>query len=250
MRKTLTIFMVLAAFTLIPAFVSADTAQIMNEAEKLFNDRKGSLEDFNKTIEMYKQILTKEPNNFEAHWKLSRSYRNYGDKSKINKVDGWKDTCAKYGKDGMNSAQKAIALKPDHPAGHFFYALNVGVYSDGVSIITALREGLKDKTQLSFEKVLELDKNFEDGSGILGLGRFWTVLPWPLNDKEKALKYYRDYQSTPYFGKDPEGIIYLSELLIDMGGKDNKNEAKQHLTKFEAPNPYFQEIKDDLMKKL
>ncbi len=250
MKKVLTFFMIITALALIPAFASADTSQVFDEAEKLFNDRKGSIADFEKTIVMYKQILEKDPKNYEALWKCSRSYRNIGDQSKINKVEGWEDTCAVNGKEGMNYALKAIEVNPDHPAGHFFYGLNVGVYSDGVSILTALREGLKDKTQSSFEKTVELDKNFEEAGGILSLGRFWTVLPWPLNDKEKALKYFREYQKTPYFGVGPEGIVYLSELLIDLGGDKQKAEAKQHLTKFNAPNPYFQEIKDDLMKQL
>lgn len=250
MKRILTIFMIIASVAIIPALVSADTAKMMDEAEKLYNDRKGSLEDYKKSIEIYKQILAKEPTNFDALWKCARSYRNVGDKSKVDNVEGWKDTCAEYGKEGMNFAQKAIDLKPDHPAGYYFYALNVGVYSDGVSIITALKEGLKNKTQSSFEKVIELDKNFEDCGGLLGLGRFWAVLPWPLKDKDKALEYYREYQATPYFGKDPESIIYLSELLIDIGGKKEEAEAKEHLSKFHSSNKYFQSIRDDLMKEL
>lgn len=250
MKRFLTFFLIAIMFAIIPAAVSADTAQLMNDAEKLFNDRKGSLEDFEKSIIIYKQVLLEEPENFVALWKCARSYRNYGDKAKINEVEGWKKICAKYGKEGMNYAQKAIDLKPDDPAGYYFYAVSVGVYADGVSIIKALKEGLKNKTQSSFEKVIELDKTFQEGSGVLGLGRFWAVLPWPLNDKEKALQYYRDYQATPYFGKEPEGVIYLSEILISMGGKKRKSEAKELLSKFNAPNLYFQEIKDNLMGKL
>ncbi len=249
MKKILMVLLI-ATFALTPFAVSADTTQLMADAEKLFNDRKGSLEDFEKSIELYKKVLEQEPENFEALWKCARSNRYYGDKAKINKVDGWKKACAKYGKAGMNYAQKAIDLKPDNPSGYYFFAISVGVYSDGVSIVTALKEGLKNKTQSSFEKVIELDRNFQDGSGVLGLGRFWAVLPWPLKSKKKAMKYYREFQATPYFGKEPEGILYLSELLIDMGGKKRKAEAKELLGKFNAPNPYFQDIKDGLMKKL
>lgn len=245
-----TVFAMISVSLSVSALASADTSRLMNEAETLFNDRKGSLEDFEKSITLYKKVLSQKPENYEALWKCARSYRYYGDKSKVNKVDGWKKICASYGKEGMNYAQKAIDLKPDQPAGYYFYALSVGVYSDGVSIVTALKEGLKKKTQSSFEKLLELDKHFEDGSGMLGLGRFWAVLPWPLKNKKKALKYYRDYQATPYFGKEPEGYIYLSEVLIAMGGKKRKAEAKELLSKFNAPNPYFQEIKNKLLKKL
>lgn len=249
MKKAI-ITIIAALFLIIPVCSSADTTQLMSDADKLYNNHKGSLEDFEKSIAIYKKILEQEPENFEATWKCARSYRYYGDKAKINKIDGWKKICAVYGKEGMNYARKAIEMKPDDPSGYYFYALSVGVYSDGVSVLKALKEGLKNKTQSSFEKVIELDRNFQEGSGILGLGRFWAVLPWPLKDKKKAMKYYREFQATPYFGKEPESIIYLSELLIDMGGKKRKAEAKELLTNFTAPNSYFQEIKDGLLKKL
>lgn len=249
MKKVLTTILTIIFFA-IPVSTFADTTQLMTDADKLFNDRKGTLPELEQSIKIYKQILEQEPDNFDATWKCARSYRYYGDKAKINKVDGWKKICKEYGKEGMNYAQKAIDMKPDDPSGYYFYALSVGVYSDGVSILKALKEGLKDKTQSSFEKVIELDKEFQDGSGVLGLGRFWAVLPWPYKDKKKAMKYYREYQSMPYFGTEPEGVIYLSELLIKMGGKERKKEAKDLLSNFNAPNPYYENIKNDLMKKL
>ncbi len=248
--KKIAMFLILAAVSLIPVAGFADTAELISQADKLFNDHKGSLEDFQKSIELYKKAIEQEPKNNEENWKGARSYRYYGDKSKINKVDGWKKICKTYGKEGMNYAQKAVDVKPDNPAGYYFYALSVGVYSDGTGVMTALKEGLKNKTQSSFEKVIELDRNYLEGSGILGIGRFWAVLPWPMKNKKKALKYYREFQATPYFGKEPESIIYLSELLIDMGGKKRKAEAKTLLTGFTAPNPYYKGLKDSLMEKL
>ncbi len=68
-----------------------------------------------------------------------------------------------------------------------------------MSIFTALKEGLKDKTQTSFETAYGIDKNFNKGGPILSLGRFWAVLPWPLKDKKKSLEYYREFQTTPFF---------------------------------------------------
>lgn len=230
--------------------VYADTASQMKEADSLFKYRDGTMDDYLKSSEIYKQILTVAPDNFEATWKCSRSLRFYAYTAQQKNVEGWKKICATYGKEGMNYAQKAIDLKPDQPDGYYFFALNVGVYADGVSIITALKEGLKDKTQTSFEKVLQIDPNYENAGAVLGIGRFWSVLPWPLNKKEKALEYYRQYQTTEYFGKDPEGIIYISELLIDLGGKDNKEEARQILSKLKTNNPFFTKWSQDLNAKL
>ena len=86
----------------------------------------------------------------------------------------------------MGFAEKAITLAPDKVEGYYYYGLSVGIYSDGVSILTALSEGLKNKTQQSFETAYKIDKTYNRGGPMLSLGRFWTVLPWPMNDEDKA----------------------------------------------------------------
>ena len=52
----------------------------------------------------------------------------------------------------MHYAERAIDLNKKGVQGYFYYGLCVGSYSDGVSILTALREGLKGKTQRALKK--------------------------------------------------------------------------------------------------
>jgi hypothetical protein len=77
----------------------------------------------------------------------------------------------------MKYGDKAIALNPNGIEGNFWYGLSVGNYSDSVSVITALKEGLKDKTQKSFEKSYQVNKMYNYGGPIKALDRFWFVLP-------------------------------------------------------------------------
>ena len=207
------------------------------KADQLY--KKGGMENYKQSIELYLKALEANPNHYETNWKCARAYREYGNEAKKQNVEGWKDICAKYGKEGMKYAQKALDQRPDRPDGYYYYGLNVGIYSDGVSILTALAEGLKDKTQSSFEKTYELDKMYDDAGPILALGRFWAVLPWPLYDKKKALKYYREYQATKYFEEKDEGKIYLSELLFKLGEEKNKEEAKSLLEKVSQSNDKY-----------
>jgi tetratricopeptide (TPR) repeat protein len=208
------------------------------------------MNDYLKSADLCKKILAEDPANFDATWKCARGLRYYANKAQQTNTEGWEKICAQYGKEGMEYAQKAIDLQPEKPHGYYFFALNVGIYADGVSIFTALKEGLKDKTQSSFEKVLALDPAFESAGAVLGVGRFWSVLPWPLADKDKAMEYYRQYQATEYFGKYPEGIVYISELLIDMGGKKNKAEARDILAKLNTDNKYFKDWAEKLSSEL
>lgn len=208
-------------------------------------DAKG-LDNFKKAIAACESILKSDPNNFEATWRCAKAYREYGEEAKKRAVRGWKDICAKYGKKGMKYAQKAIRLRPDKVNGYFFYGASVGIYADGKGLITALREGLKNKTQSNLEKAYRMDKNFEKGGTILALGRFWQVVPFPFTDKDKALKLYREFQHTKYFKDSIEGHIYFAELLGDMGSSmwgANKNarEVKRLIAQANrlTRNPYW-----------
>ncbi|UCD81867.1 MAG: tetratricopeptide repeat protein [Desulfobacterales bacterium] len=224
-------------------------ANYISEADKLFDQ--GGLDNFKQAIELYQKALAENPASYEANWKCARAYREYGDAAKTQKLEGWKEICAKYGKEGMNYAQKAIELDPKKPDGYYYYGLNVGIYSDGVSIFTALSEGLKDKTQKSFEKTYDINKMYKEGGPMIALGRFWQVLPWPMYDRKKSLQFYREYQATQYFADNIEVHVYLGELLIQMGGKKNKAEAKGYLEKAaKSDDAFYKERANELLKKL
>jgi len=209
----------------------------------------GGLENVKQAIDLYLKAVESSPNDYAANWKCARAYREYGNKAKRKKVEGWEAICKDYGKAGMQYAQKAIELAPEKPDGYYYYGLSVGIYSDGVSILKALQEGLKNKTQSSFEKAYELDKMYNEAGPILSLGRFWSVLPWPLHDRKKALEYYREFQATPYFADNAEAKIFVAELLMKLKGEENKSEAKTLLTEAaQSDDPYFKDWADRLLQ--
>ena len=137
------------------------------------------------------------------------------------------------------TVQELMAAEPERPDGHYYYGLNVGTYSDGVSVFTALREGLKDKTQKSFEKAYELDRMYHRAGPVLSLARFWAVLPWPLYDRKKALAYHREYQQTPFFAENAEAHFFLGELLGQIGGPENRAESRRWLEKAAASSDTY-----------
>ncbi len=67
---------------------------------------------------------------------------------------------------------------------------------------------------------------YVDGGPMKALGRFWFVLPWPMQDKKLSLQYLREFQKA--FPSDAEGQVYLAEVLLKTGDKD---EAKTLLDK-------------------
>ena len=191
-------------------------------------DLKG-LDNYKKALNLCMEAVQKAPNSFEANWMAAKACRKYGMETQELDLANWKDECKLYGKKGMAYAEKAIELEPKKAEGHYWYGMNVGIYADSVSILTALREGLKDKTQISFETAYEIDKNYDNAGPIGALGRFWQVLPWPLNDEDKSMEYFQEFEKTKFFGiNDTVQVhIYYAELLME--SRKTRDKAKDLL---------------------
>jgi len=230
---------------LVPGSLMAQ--EFLKKADALYDQ--GGIENVKQAIELYLKAVEANPDDYEANWKCARAHREYGNKAKRKGLEGWEGICKAYGKKGMQYALKATEIAPAKPDGHYYYGLSVGIYSDGVSILKALQEGLKNKTQSSFEKAYELDKMYNEAGPMLSLGRFWSVLPWPMRDRKKALEYYREFQSTPYFADNAEAKIFVAELLMKLKGEENKAEAQKLLTEAaQSDDPYFKNQADALLK--
>jgi hypothetical protein len=118
-----------------------------------------------------------------------------------------------------------------------------------VELYKSLLRKYKGKTQSSLEKAYELDKMYNEAGPMLALGRFWAVVPWPYKDRKKALRFYREYQKTRYFNEKAEGKVYLAELLLELKGKGNKEEAKALVEKAsQSDEKYFRDWARRLLK--
>jgi tetratricopeptide (TPR) repeat protein len=131
----------------------------------------------------------------------------------------------------MKYGEIAFKLSPAGIEGWYWYGLCVGTYSDCVSIVKALTEGLKGKTQMGFENAYKFDKTYNDGGPILSLGRFWQVLPGIAGqDRKKAEQLFGEYISL--FGAKPDpnsdAWYYRGQLYKDTG---RTAEAKADLQK-------------------
>jgi len=214
----------LCVFSILPIALLAE--DFMAQGNALYDKGKVSFESYKQAGDMFVKALEANPTSYEAAWKAAQSYREFANESKKRNTPDWKSVCKEYGKLGMKYGEKAIALNGNGVEGNCWYGFSVGNYSDSVSVLTALKEGLKNKTQSSFEKAYQVNKMYHDGGPIKALGRFWFVLPWPLQDKKLSLQYLREFQKS--FPDDPEGQVFLAEVLMKTGSKD---EAKTLLQK-------------------
>jgi tetratricopeptide (TPR) repeat protein len=243
MKKIFLASMVLFIMALPMGIMAADDP--ITEAKALCKLK--TLDGYKKAADIALKAVQAQPQSYDANWVTAKALRFVGEESKKANVPGWKAICKENGKKAMGYAEKAISLEPNKVDGYFWYGCSVGTYSDGVSILTALKEGLKDKTQKNFEMSYKLDKSYPDqeyGPG-KALGRFWYVLPWPLNDKKKSLTYLEEFnKNNP---NDAEGQFFLGELYVNLKEKDK---AKAVLTKAAAATAPKDKYFADQSKKL
>lgn len=220
-----TIILALAVLVALPAAISAQ-----------------SLDELKATYTTAVAAAAAAPADYAANWKAAMAARKYGDQLERDEVNNWKNLAKPVVKDGMKYGEVAFKLNPNGIEGWYWYGLNVGTYADCVSIITALMEGLKDKTQKGFENSYKFDKMYDNGGPIIALARFWQTIPsFAGQDRKKAEQLYDEYVTLFANSKDANADAwdYRGQLYRDTGRKDlaradfqkasamgNKNAAK------------------------
>jgi tetratricopeptide (TPR) repeat protein len=242
MKKIIISFLTLSIFLLL--FSSIVTASdYLTQADAIY--QKDNLESVKQALPLYQKAVEENPDSYEANWKMARILREYADLSMQAEVSDWKDICKKYGKEGLKFAETAKKMEPDKVEGNYYYGLCAGTYSDGISILKAIREGLRRKTEKAFEKAYDLDKMYDDAGPILALARMWHQLPWPYQKEKTSQRYFEEYSQ--YFPDNPQGLVYYAELLKDRGKKKEAigllNEAAQ------SDHPYFSKRAKELLEK-
>ena len=66
-------------------------------------------------------------------------------------------------------AEQAIEEMPDDPNSHYFHAFNLGRYSQSISIVKALKQGIGGKVQKSLSRALELLPDHADAHTAMGM---------------------------------------------------------------------------------
>ena len=66
-------------------------------------------------------------------------------------------------------AEAAIEAFPDDPNAHYFHAFNLGRYSQSISVVKALKQGVGGKIQKSLKRALKLQPDHAEAHTALGM---------------------------------------------------------------------------------
>jgi tetratricopeptide (TPR) repeat protein len=180
-------------------------------------DQPGKLEELAATLEA---AAAKAPDGFEVLWRQARHLGWVCEDPKLT-AEGK----SKLGKQVWELGDRARELQPGRVEGHFYAMSGVGNYSLGIGVLSALAKGIEGKFRERLSRAEAINPDFENGVIQMSWGRLYYELPWPKHDARLSEKYLR--QSIAYNGENVRSQVYLGDLLLDEGRKDEARAAYQ-----------------------
>ena len=155
--------------------------------------------------------VARAPNDYEILWRAARLYFWLGDDPSQSN-----DQRSKLGKTGWDLAERAVAVAPDRPEGHYWAAVNIGTYALGLGVVKAMTSGLEGKFREHLSRAEALAPAYNFGGVGVAWGRFYEKLPWPKRDRGKAEQALRRVLAEQY-PNNLRARVYLADTLTNDG---------------------------------
>jgi tetratricopeptide (TPR) repeat protein len=198
-------------------------ARSQDDPDALYRDR-ANIASARRAAALWQAQLDANPRAFDAAWKLARVLYWLGsheeEKARRPALER-----------GIAAAEKAAALQPGRPEGHFWMAANMGTLAESFG----LRQGLKYRGRIkaALETVLRVDPGFQRGSADRALGRWYHKVPGLFGgSNRKSEEHLR--RSLTYDPNSTVSHFFLAETLFAL---DRDEEAVEELKKVIAA-PY------------
>lgn len=182
---------------------------------------------WNEQQRLVQSLIARAPGDYGVLWRAARFYFWASDDPSIPK-----DQRSRWGKDGWDLAERAIAANPNDVAGYYWAALCMGNYAMGLGVVKALSQGMEGKFRDRLGRAQALNPGYEASSAETAWGRFYDKLPWPKRDRKKAEAHFRRaIELNPYALR---ARVYLANSYLD---SDRAPEAKRVLDEVNAAIP-------------
>ena len=136
-------------------------------------------------------------------------------------------------KDAVARAESAIEAFPEDANAHYFHAFNLGRYSQSISIVKALKQGLGGKIFSSLQRTLELQPDHAEAHTALGLyhaeiidkvGKLIGSMTYGASADEAIKHFERSLELTP---NSPIARIEYANGLYLLYGDDRYDEVSE-----------------------
>jgi tetratricopeptide (TPR) repeat protein len=175
-------------------------------------------------------------NDYEVFWRLARILYYTGahtEKKKEKKIIFDR---------GVYYAEKAVGLEPEKPDGHYWLGVNHGKVGETRGVLKSL--SLVKPIKNAMNKVVELNRSYEDGGPDRVLGRLFYKLPgFAGGDKQKSLEHL--LKSKEYGPDDAVTRIYLAETYLALKDKDKAREELEYVINMVPDNRWRNAIDEN-----
>ena len=167
-----------------------------------------------------KKELQAAPEDYELLWRTAQM--------QVWQADGASDERLKkvLGRQAWDTCEKGVKLAPNRVECQHLAAAGIGVYSQAIGVLKALKEGLEGKFNERLDAAIKIDPHYERGAPLLTKGRYHYELPWPKRDLAESAKLYEKV-----IAKFPENLrahYYLAETLL---ANDKAEKAREAILK-------------------
>ncbi len=197
-----------------PAVLAAAASGWIAEVEALYNDRE-NLSKVQRSVEILRQVVSNDPQNWEAYWRLARSLRWVGEKTEKNRLPLFEEA--------KQMAERAVAIHPNSADAQYWLAACIGRWGEERGILQSLFAVKPMKAAL--DKVLEIDPDYARAYYVLS--QLYRKVPgWPISigNKKQALE-----AAATAVRLDPKSTTYRLELAEAQLANNMKDEAKKNL---------------------
>jgi|Deesub1362B_J571_1020462.scaffolds.fasta_scaffold00002_295 tetratricopeptide (TPR) repeat protein len=215
MKKVLLIF-ILVLFGGLTLVWTQTAEELLAEGDALYQ-KMMDMETAKAALSKYHAAVALLDNKYEAYWRISRILYYIGDHSEKKKDK------KSYFSQGIYYGKRAIELEPNRPEGHYWLGVNYGKYGEVRGVLKSL--SLVKPIKQEMNKVIEIDRSFEDGGADKVLGRVYFKLPgFAGGSKEKSLEHL--LKAKEIGPNDPLTRLYLAETYLAL---DEIDKARQEL---------------------
>lgn len=153
----------------------------------------------------YREAMGKAENKYDALWRIARMHYYIGVHTEEKKEQ------RTLFSQGVYWADRAIELEPERPDGYYWQGVNNGKYGEARGVLKSLF--LVSPIKDAMNKVIELDRSYEDGGADRVLGRVYFKLPgFAGGSKDKSLEHLQ--KSKELGPEDALTRVYLAETLL------------------------------------
>ncbi len=232
--KAKAFFLLLGVLSLSLPVFSQDSADLIAQADHLYLEMK-DMAAAEEARDLYLKAVQMADHNYEAFWKLSRIYYYIGSNSKSKKEKKI------IFSQGIYYAKRSVELEPEKPDGYYWLGVNYGVYGEARGVLNSLF--LVDDIKEAMNKVIELDRAYEDGGPDRVMGRVYFELPgFAGGSKKKSLEHLQ--KSLEYGPNDPLTRYYLADTYLGLKEVDKARGELDFILNLESDDRWVSGVND------